>query len=102
MFLKYVSHPKLLALFSVGILFIVFGTIVFMLIEGWNLLDALYYTVSTITTVGYGDFVPTHPLSKLIATIYMIAIVPAVLIGIGVVAEVMHERRHGFFKKKEG
>lgn len=30
-------------------------------IEGWSLLDALYMTVTTLATVGYGE---THPLSR--------------------------------------
>jgi voltage-gated potassium channel len=36
------------------------GTIGYMLIEGWSFLDALYMTITTITTVGYDE---VHPLS---------------------------------------
>lgn len=36
------------------------GVIGYRLIEGWSLFDALYMTVITITTVGYGE---VHPLS---------------------------------------
>ncbi|MFA4916900.1 MAG: potassium channel family protein [Syntrophales bacterium] len=31
------------------------GTVGYMTLEGWQLLDALYMTVITITTVGYGE-----------------------------------------------
>jgi voltage-gated potassium channel len=31
------------------------GTTGYMLIEGWNLLDSIYMTVTTIATVGYGE-----------------------------------------------
>lgn len=37
-----------------------FGTVGFTLVEGWSLLDSLYMTVMTVTTVGYG---PPFPLS---------------------------------------
>ncbi|MFA7009564.1 MAG: NAD-binding protein, partial [Elusimicrobiales bacterium] len=48
-----VTLTALLALFSAG----VSG---YMLIEGWNFLDALYMTVITLATIGYGE---VHPLS---------------------------------------
>lgn len=101
MFLKYFKHPKLQILFAIAMVLIILGTGLFMIIEDWSLVDALYFTVSTITTVGYGDLVPTQPLSKIIATIYMILIVPSLLIGFGVVAEIVQDRRRGFFKKKD-
>jgi voltage-gated potassium channel len=31
------------------------GTIGYMFIEGWNLLDSIYMTITTIATVGYGE-----------------------------------------------
>jgi voltage-gated potassium channel len=34
------------------------GTIGFHLIENWPLFDSLYFTVVTLTTIGYGDLVP--------------------------------------------
>jgi voltage-gated potassium channel len=47
------------------------GTIGYHLMEGWSLLDALYMTVITLATVGYGE---THPLSAggRIFTIFLI------------------------------
>jgi len=36
------------------------GTLGYVLIEGWNVWDAFYMTIITITTVGYGEI---HPLS---------------------------------------
>ena len=41
--------------------------------------DAYYFTVITLTTIGYGDFSPTIPLTKLFTTVY-------VFIGLGIIA----------------
>ena len=40
---------------------IIFGVIGYTIIEGWGIIDALYMTVISITTVGFGE---VHPLSK--------------------------------------
>jgi voltage-gated potassium channel len=37
------------------------GTAGFVVIEGWNVFDAIYMTITTVTTVGYGEI---HPLSR--------------------------------------
>lgn len=35
--------------------------------------DAYYFTVITLTTIGYGDFSPTTPLTKFFTTLYVFA-----------------------------
>ena len=39
-------------------MFILFPAFVFYMIEGWSYTESMYYTVVTLTTVGFGDFVP--------------------------------------------
>jgi hypothetical protein len=46
--------------------------------EGWGLIDSAYFAVLTITTVGYGDLVPTSDGSKVFTIIYA-------FLGIGLV-----------------
>ena len=41
--------------------------------------DAYYFTVITLTTIGYGDIGPTVPLTKLFTTFY-------VFVGLGIIA----------------
>lgn len=55
-----------------------FGTIGFHLIEGWSILDSLYASAQTVTTVGYGDVAPATPNGRLFAISFMLA-------GVGVV-----------------
>jgi len=38
-------------------------------VEGWSLVDSVYYGFITATTVGYGDIVPKHVIGKLISVI---------------------------------
>jgi len=52
-------------------LVLIIGTMGYMLIERWHFLDALYMTVITITTVGYGEIRQLHETSR-IFTIFVI------------------------------
>jgi potassium channel subfamily K len=49
--------------------------LVFSRIERWSYLDAIYFSVVTIETVGFGDFEPTHAASRVL-------LFPFALIGI--------------------
>ena len=45
------------------------GTAFFHFIEGWSWLDSYFFTVVTISTVGYGELVPQTPLGKIGTTV---------------------------------
>src|SRR4030095_16458334 len=60
------------------LLAITVGTVSFRLIEGWSILDSLYATVQTVTTVGFGDVTPQTTLGRVFATGFM-------LFGVGIV-----------------
>lgn len=48
------------------------GTVVYHLLEDWSWVDSLYFSVVTLTTVGYGDLSPTTDLSKLFTVVYLV------------------------------
>jgi voltage-gated potassium channel len=54
------------------------GTVVFHLLEGWSILDSLYVTVQTVTTVGFGDLTPRTPAGRAFAIVFM-------MLGVGLV-----------------
>jgi voltage-gated potassium channel len=55
------------------------GTVFYANAEGWRWLDALYFSVITLTTIGFGDVVPTSDGAKLFTVVYS-------LVGIGIIA----------------
>jgi voltage-gated potassium channel Kch len=80
-----------LLIFTFGL--IALATISFRLIEGWAWIDALFFAVTTISTVGYGDITPQTTPGKVVTMVY-------ILLGLGVfvaatssVAEVLIKRR---------
>src|SRR4029077_5393217 len=48
---------------------VIVGTAGFTLIEGWPLLDGLYMTVITITTVGFMEVTPPSPARRLFTSL---------------------------------
>ena len=45
--------------------FLLMGAIVFNKIEGWSWINSVYFSVVTLSTIGYGDLVPTHDITKI-------------------------------------
>ena len=60
------------------LLAIALGTVTFHLLEGWSILDSLYVTAQTVTTVGFGDLTPRTVLGRIFATLFM-------MVGVGIV-----------------
>lgn len=78
------------------------GTFFYHGIEGWKPLDALYFSVTTLTTVGLGDLTPRTDLGKLFTIVYIFVGLGVILGFIDIVAH--HSRKQnplsGFLKRK--
>lgn len=48
------------------------GVFVYRWLEGWSFIDALYFCVIKLATVGFGDLTPTTPEAKLFTIFYVI------------------------------
>ena len=69
------------------------GTVFYSLAEGWSLLDAFYFSVITLTTVGFGDFTPASTLGKIFTAFYIFVGVAIILTFIDTMGEVSLRRR---------
>jgi len=85
-------REDLLLLISAIIMVLTLGATIFHFLEGWNIVDSFYFVTMTATTVGYGDLIPTHNLSKVITIMYSLSIVPFVLYAFSFIAKSQMER----------
>ena len=49
------------------------GVIFYMLVEKWTFVDALYFSVTTLTTVGFGNPAPSTDLGKLFTVFFVLS-----------------------------
>lgn len=89
------SRPKIIVfLFAIFSMAIIMGTVLY-IVEGpenpgfSSIPQSTYWAVVTITTVGYGDVTPEHPLGKFIATLAMITGYAIIAVPTGIVGAEM-------------
>ena len=66
LFLDLFLDKKARPIFIYALILVLFSSALFQWLEGWSWLDSIYFVVITFTTIGYGDFSPTTPLTKII------------------------------------
>lgn len=72
------ADPQFRGLLYLSALLLLAGMFFYHRVEGWTLLEALYFSVITLATVGYGDFYPHTGAGRVFTILY-------VLIGLGIV-----------------
>ena len=79
-----VQEEDFLNILSAGIFLVLLGTLVYSLDEGWNVIDSLYFSVSTLTTTSVSDpeLVLDQGWVKLFTVMYQ-------LLGIGILVEIL-------------
>jgi voltage-gated potassium channel len=78
-----------------------FGTVGFMLIEHLSFVDALYFTLVTIATVGYGDIHPTTQAAKGFAIILIVCGVGTFGAILASATELLVNRRENEVRKQK-
>lgn len=73
---------------------IIAGTVFFRLVEGWSWLDSYFFTVVTLSTVGYGEIVPVTTLGKIGTTVFIFT-------GLGIFAVTIQQFGMFAMRKRE-
>jgi len=65
------DNPEFRGLLTLVLIILGTGTLFYHFVEGWRWLDSLYFSVVTLTTIGYGDLAPQTGFGKLFTIIYI-------------------------------
>jgi len=81
-------------LIAMMVIVIASGTVFFRLVEGWSWIDSYFFTVVTLSTVGYGNLVPETVLGKIGTTFFIIT-------GLGIFAAAIQRFGYHAIIKRE-
>jgi voltage-gated potassium channel len=70
---------------------ITYGTVGYMIIEGWNFIDSLFMTVITLTTVGYNEIHEMDQAGRIFSIVLILSGVGAMFYALSVGAKILLE-----------
>ncbi len=85
------------------IILLIGSTTFYTKIEHWNMIDALYFSVMTMATIGYGDLTPTNDVSKVFTIVYTFVSIGAFVAFTAKCVQIMltnHQKKKEIFHKK--
>ena len=85
--------PETKALPFVAAALVVTGTLFFWRFEDWTIVEALYFSIVTLTTVGFGDLSPTTAGTQIFTIFY-------ILTGIGVFVALLASVAEKYIEQK--
>ena len=65
------QDPYVRGLTGLTVTILAIASIIYRYLEGWRWIDAIYFSVITLATVGYGDFSPQTDAGKIFTIFYI-------------------------------
>lgn len=85
--------PETKALPVVAGALVITGTLFYWRFEDWTIIEALYFSVVTLTTVGFGDYSPTNAGTQLFTIVY-------ILTGLGVLVALLSSVAQQYLRQR--
>ena len=95
------KDPEFQALFFLVVVTLASGAVFYRVAEGWSLLDSLYFSVITLTTIGYGDLSPSTTAGKIFTMIYIFVGLGIILGFVNAIAERSAEGRRRVLARRQ-
>lgn len=90
-FVKLIKDKEFQVLLSLTAVILMSGTFFYSGVEGFSKIDALYFSVATLTTVGSANLEPSTDFGKIFTVIYMIS---GIGIMLGLIVKVSMQMRN--------
>jgi len=81
------SDKKIYFVITFLIIMLIIGTFAYHNIEGWGYVDSIYFSATTLATVGFGDIHPVTLFGKLFTVIYIFVGVSSALYAFTLLAQ---------------
>ncbi|MFK7772938.1 MAG: potassium channel family protein [Saprospiraceae bacterium] len=91
---NFLQDPEYRDLLGTTFFILFLGTMIYHYLEGWSYLDSLYFSIITLTTVGYGDFSPQTTGGKMFTIFY-------IFLGIGIILAFINTLYNHFEKEQQ-
>lgn len=87
--LSFLRDEEYRSLLYTTLIIIALGSVVYHFLEGWRWVDCIYFSIITLTTIGYGDFSPQTDGGKIFTMLY-------ILVGIGIILSFVNAVYHHY------
>ena len=84
-----------------SLIILLIGTFVYHYLEGWSYIDSLYFSVITLTTVGYGDLSPQTNGGKIFTIFYIFIGLGMILSFLQTLFDHFNQERQQYTSKKK-
>lgn len=93
-FVEEIRDPEFRNIIVLLLIVLCSGTFFYHRVEEWRVLDALFFSIITLSTVGYGDFSPQTDIGKVFTIFY-------IFVGLGLFFAVIDHLAKGIYKRQK-